>query len=202
MNFNKYFPLIICLSQRERLDRRFLFDEDRSFNCEFFFAVDDEDRKRSFNISQMQMLQRIQCEGHDVALCLEDDATFKNAELLDTVMSEVPEDWEIIYFGANVKPHPDFKPPKRISKHIFRIYDAYTTHCIAYKKTAIDYIIQRYDGGQMYDSFLSDNVLKNLKAYICHPFLSMQRPTRSDLWDRNVDYTDTFKASEHFLSYL
>lgn len=192
---------IICLTQGTRLDRQKAFTKharELGLEWQYFYSLPFENPYESFNHSQWNILLQMQIHETD-GLVLEDDARFINTHLAEEIYSELPEDWDIFYLGANVKPHENFTQPVRISKNIFRIFNAYTTHAVAYRRSAIDYILQRYDGKQMYDAFLDEHVLRNLKTYICCPFLSIQTPVSSDLWNRTVDYTDTFNASQEYL---
>jgi hypothetical protein len=232
---HNYVDQVVVLTQRSRVDRRYLFDQqaqDQGLQYHYFYSIEDADPKRSFNLSHKailtqfcdEMFQQLKKQGIDdfnnkTILVLEDDADLRNLEYLNdryedgsvaqwdnalsdydfSIINQLPDDWDILYLGANVKPTPDFIPPKRVGKNVFRIFNAYTTHAIIYRLGAAQWIKDLYDGEMMYDAWL-DTQLKFLNAYICCPFLSYQRPTRSDLWDRNVDYTDTFQASENYLN--
>ena len=132
-------------------------------------------------------------------LVLEDDCDFRNLDQLEVIMRDKPERWDLLYFGANLKPNPGFIPPEKDNDHWYCIRNAYTTHAIAYDKGVAGYIVRNYDGDTMYDAWLDSKLAYTIEAFCCSPFLAYQRPTRSDLWDRNVDYTETFQASENYL---
>jgi hypothetical protein len=40
----------------------------------------------------------------------------------------------------------------------------------------------------IYDDFLLNKIQPNIKAYICKPFITTQRPGYSDLWQTETDY--------------
>jgi len=234
---NDYVDQVVVLSQRSRVDRRYLFDQhaqEAGLDYRYFFSIQDPDPKRSFNLSHKailtqfcdEMFQHVKKQGVDtfnnkMILVLEDDADLRNLEYLNdryedgsivqwdnvvsdydfSIINQLPDDWDMLYLGANVKPTPDFIPPQRVGKNVFRIFNAYTTHAIIYRLGAAQWIKDLYDGEMMYDAWL-DTQLKFLNAFVCSPFLAYQRPSRSDLWDRVVDYTDTFQASENYLNSL
>jgi hypothetical protein len=202
MNFNDHFEHIAVLTQRARVDRRYLFEQGADFSFKWFYAIEDESPHASFNKSQIAMLLDFVDTGKETAILFEDDATFRHMDRLDEIMAEMPKAWDIIYFGANLRPYPDHPAPIKVTDHIFRVTAAYTTHAVAYTADMAASIIEMYHDGIMYDTFLSDTILPHYSAYVTYPFLSFQRPTRSDLWDRNVDYTDTFTASEDYLREL
>jgi hypothetical protein len=198
---NDYVDQVVVLSQRSRVDRRYLFDQqaqEAGLDYRYFFAIEDADPKRSFNLSHKAIMTEFAKSDDDVILVMEDDADLRNLDVVDEIMDQLPAHWDIFYLGANVKPYPDFIRPDRIADNMFRLNNAFTTHAIIYTKQVANLIVHNYNADAMYDAWL-DTQLKFLNAYICCPFLSYQRPTRSDLWDRNVDYTDTFQASENYL---
>jgi hypothetical protein len=200
-----YVDKVVVLTHRPRIDRRYLFDKaakENGLDYVYFYAIEDSNPKRSFNLSQRDILTIFADTDLETFLVMEDDADLRNLDLIEPILSELPNDWDMLYLGANVKPHPDFIPPIRVSQHLFRIFNAFTTHAIIYTHKAVEQILDAYDGEQMYDAFLDAKMLRNLNAYVCSPFLSYQRPGMSDLWERTVDYTDTFQASENYLNNL
>jgi hypothetical protein len=202
---HNYVDQVVVLTQRSRVDRRYLFDQqaqDEGLQYHYFYSIEHPDPKRSFNLSQKAILTAAYVNGYDSVLVMEDDADLRNMHLANDIIKQLPLGWDMFYLGANVKPTPDFTPPKRISKNLFRIYNAYTTHAIMYRKGVINRISDTYNAKSMFDAWLDEQLLPHVDAYICSPFLSWQRPSRSDLWDRLVDYTDTFQASENYLNSL
>lgn len=200
-----YVDKVVVLTHQPRLDRQYLFDKaakENGLDYIFFHALKDENPKRSFNLSQREILSIFGDTDLETILVMEDDADLRNLDLIETILSELPNDWDMLYLGANLKPYPDFIPPIRVSQHLFRIFNAFTTHAIIYTHKAVEQILDAYDGEQMYDAFLDAKMLRSLNAYVCSPFLSYQRPGRSDLWETDVDYTDTFQASENYLNSL
>ena len=168
---------------------------------EYFHALPGSP-KESFNRSHLAILKQFVDSDDDMMLLLEDDCQFRHLQLLDNVMSEIPPDFDMIYFGVNSRPYDGFALPEYESVHLRRLKSGYTTHAIVYKKSVAKYITdtfvaEGYEG--MYDQWLDENILKQYKVYVTVPFLAVQRPVRSDLWNRPVDYTDTFVQAEIFL---
>jgi hypothetical protein len=209
MRVNYWFDKAIVLSQPNRTDRRKQFQKEADsigLKFEFFDSIPCENPRDSFNKSHLAILKQLaDSDIHSTYLVLEDDCVFQNIESLDSIMSQVWDNYEedegpfdIMYWGANLKPYPDFIPPIKVSDNIYRVFSAYTTHAVMYRYQIAQRIIQEYNG-QMLDAFLDEHILRTSKSYICSPFLAVQRPSHSDLWNRTVDYTDTFKASEEYL---
>jgi hypothetical protein len=107
---------------------------------------------------------------------------------------------QLIYYGLNARPYPEHKEPQYVSNYLRRVFCGYTTHAIGYHRLTTDWIVKNYqpNSSMMYDAWLSDQ-LENFYTLATVPFLAVQAPSHSDLWNRNVDYTDTFKASEEYL---
>jgi GR25 family glycosyltransferase involved in LPS biosynthesis len=200
---NDYVDQVVVLSQRSRVDRRYLFDQqaqEAELDYRYFFAIEASDPKASFNLSHKAILTEFAKSDDYAILVMEDDADLRNLDMVDEIMGQLPAYWDLLYIGANVKPYPDFAPPDRIGDNMFRLWNAYTTHAIIYTKETAKLISEIYNANAMYDAWLDKHILPTMDAFVCCPFLSWQRPTRSDLWDRNVDYTDTFQASENYLN--
>jgi GR25 family glycosyltransferase involved in LPS biosynthesis len=202
---NHYVDQVVVLSQIERIDRRYLFDQqakEAGLDYRYFFSIQDPDPKRSFNLSHKAILTEFAKSDDEYILVMEDDADLRNIDMVDEIMSQLPKKWDMLYLGANVKPTPEFTNPTRVDHNMFRLWNAYTTHAIIYNRRTASLISVKYNAETMYDAWLDWQILPVVKAYICCPFLSWQRPSRSDLWDRLVDYTDTFQASENYLKSL
>jgi hypothetical protein len=152
--------------------------------------------KQSFNSSTRQILIEFFESDAERLLFLEDDCVFLDIKHLSNALSQVPEDWDLIYFGCNLKD----ERPKKISNNLFHINGGWTTHCIAYNKKCIKWILLNQPGFSecMFDYWLSANHCR-LNAFVVHPMIARQRPGRSDIWEDRVDYTDLFVNSQKIL---
>lgn len=204
--FNKYYDKVVVLSQPERKDRRKQFDRHAdliNLRYEYFDSVQKDTPRDSFNYSHYEILKNFSKSNLNWILVLEDDCRFKNMNLLVDIHEHEDEFWRkacLIYYGLNARPYPEHKEPQFVSNYLRRVFCGYTTHAIGYNRITADYIVKNYqpNSGIMYDAWLSDNI-QDLYALTTVPFLAVQAPSHSDLWNRNVDYTDTFKASEEYL---
>jgi hypothetical protein len=204
--FNKYYDKVVVLSQPERKDRRKEFDKHAdliNLRYEYFDSLAMATPRDSFNHSHYNILKNFIKSDANRILVLEDDCRFRNMNKLDEIHADENKfAWNprVLYYGINARPYPDHKEPTYASNYFRRVYCGYTTHAIGYYKGAAEYITENYDpnSGMMYDAWLSEN-LSAFDAMVTVPFLAVQAPSHSDLWNRNVDYTDTFKASEEYL---
>lgn len=198
--FNSYFDKVICLSQHKRKDRWAAFEREAArigLDFDFFWAFEMDSPVESFCYSHHAIMQ--QSIGSESLLVLEDDCRFQNLELWDDC--QVNDWWDILYFGINAKPYVGHPTPTRIDPPYFQVYSGYTTHAIGYKGNMIEFVADHYrpETKEMYDHWLSTKVLKYFESYVCVPFMAVQAPVHSDIWNRSVDYIDTFKASEEYL---
>lgn len=135
------------------------------------------------------------------ALLFEDDVTFKHSSHLVYAFEELPTDWDILYLGANIT---NKALPEKAGKYICRITEAWTTHAVAYSRNVMNYIYDNFDenGDQMYDDWLSRNVLPKFNCFLINPMVCHQRPSYSDLWGRDTDYTDCFIQGDKIMAAL
>jgi hypothetical protein len=152
---------------------------------------------QSFNVSTRQILIEFFESSNERLLFLEDDCVFKGHDHVEQALNELPDDWDIVYFGCNIK---DEKPVKW-SEHLHKIQGAFTTHCIGYNKKCIPFILENQPGFSecMFDNWLSAN-LSRLNAYVINPMVAWQRPRHSKIWDRQVNYDEHFIESQNKLT--
>jgi hypothetical protein len=203
--FQNFYDSIIVLTQEARKDRQKEFKRHGDMfdlAWDWFYAVESDSPRDSFNRSHHQILQNFMQSDKQRLLVVEDDCRFKALAKFNDIHLELEkENFRWVYYGANVRPYPEHIEPKYVSKHLRLLKSAYTTHCIGYTKDVVSMILDFYNPnkGQMYDAWLDECFLKTIPAHITVPFLAVQAPVFSDLWNRNVDYSDTFRASEEHL---
>lgn len=140
-----------------------------------------------------------------VLLALEDDAVFGNLDALDAAINELPDDWDVLYLGANITGGVfgiKERPPVKYSGHLYSVRAAWTTHAIAYTRRIVELIVSRYQPQtfEMYDQWLNANILPHYKCFLVNPMVAFQRPGKSDLWNCHADYTGAFEASNKIMA--
>lgn len=173
----------VCLSLASRNDRWELAQKEfkeQGLNVERFYAIENPDRFLSFNLSQKAILESIK----ETTLVFEDDVKFVNNDLY-SILESAPIDWQMLYLSGHV-----LQPLKKFNKHWWRCKHTHTTHSIIYKPEAAKYIYDCFDPYKsgIYDDFLLNKIQPYIKAYICKPFITTQRPGYSDLWQTDTDY--------------
>lgn len=157
-----------------------------------FDAILDIGPHQSFSRSVRWILNEFYESGLETLLHLEDDVAFRQLDHLSDALSELPADWDIVYLGANIQ-----SDVYRVSEHLCRVSNAWTTHAIGYKRKVIPFLLENQPGfsENMYDNFLG-SVLSQLNAYVVAPMVAYQRPRHSLIWGRFDDYTPVFEASD------
>lgn len=189
---HNYFDKVICLTQGDRLDRWVQFEAECKrigLKSEKFIAIPHENRFISFCNSQVAMLRYMYNSGAKTALTLEDDVQFKSMAHFDQVYSER---WDMLYLGCNPT-----QVPEKIHMHAYRIHGAWTTHAVGYTRAMMKFILDYYKGWEkdgMYDDWLARKVHPKFRAICAKPFMAVQRPVRSDLWQGWSEYD--FKGME------
>lgn len=157
---------------------------------------------QSFNATMRASLQGFWDSDAQTLLHMEDDCWFQEFGHLEAALSQLPSDWDLVYLGANLLcwNREDDPRPLRFSEHLFRIGQAWTTHCVGFNRKVIPFLLENQPpfSEMMLDQFLS-NSLPSLNAFVVGPLVCWQRPHFSSIWDRMTDYTDIFEASNRLL---
>lgn len=158
-----------------------------------FDALPDIGPHQSFNRSTRRILSDFAMSGSDTLLFLEDDVVFRDLGHLESALSELPADWDIVYLGANLLNGQ----PERYSEHLFRVKSAWTTHAIGYNKKVIPFLLDNQPdaNAEMFDNALS-RWLPDLQAFVVAPMVAYQRFHKSTIWQTTEDYTPHFEASD------
>lgn len=166
-----------------------------------FSALPDETPHRSFNRSMNGILNAFLKTDKQRLLILEDDVVFSDdAEgILKAARLQLPTEWDILYLGANLHVG-GFKEPIRYSKNLARIYNAWTTHAIAFNRKCVKWLAynqpQFHEG--MFDGWLSDQLF-HFNAFCISPMIAYQHSGESLIWGNRVDYTPVFDESNKIL---
>lgn len=118
----------------------------------------------------------------------EDDIEFhENSNILfSEYLEEVPEDWDMIYFGGQ---HLYGRNLKRVSEHVFKCEYTLTAHSVAIRNTVFDrFIDSLIDISKPCDMHYAESH-KDINAYVFIPHLTWQKRSYSNILNQEVDYT-------------
>ncbi len=122
-------------------------------------------------------------------LVLEDDVKFHDSfGAFPEFWKEVPEDWDLVYFGAN---HNGTNPPQVMDK-IVKVNGSFTTHAMVVKSTMYDALIELWSKPVAQVDVLLSSLHSKFNCYCFTPNLVGQMPGFSDILNKEVNY-------DHFL---
>ena len=173
----------ICVNLKEREDRWLEFTKQSfPFEVERFEAIKDSIGWYGCRCSYLEVMKKV--EG--LTLILEDDAMLlKDWEFISGIFPQLPDDWDMLYFGATLN-----EPLKRYSENLYRITEGWTTHAILYNGRKVpDYILSHADDIRKIDVFIANRVQPIFNCFITYPMTITQRPSYSDIINRQQDYT-------------
>jgi hypothetical protein len=203
MTFDAYY----CLNMPHRTDRWKMASEqfDRlGWKVKQVASVPCKDAKLSYCLGMMKMAAHALQEGHQTVLLMEDDVHIVRPDILQYLALELPVKWDILYLGANLQNVNAL--PEQHSYHLWRVYNAWCHHAVAYKRDALAEAYRRYgiildnilegyvefDTSLMYDAWLGREFLPAVNAYVSIPNIAHQHPGYSDIWGHEVNYTPLF----------
>lgn len=200
---NNYFDHIYCLNLDKRTDKWSECEEEfknLGIIVERFSAIDGSlidpaeiphphvPNRIAWRLSVINIFLDAKEKGYKNFLLLEDDIEFyyKFNDSLDDVMSQLPNDWDCFWFSGNSV----FASLIPISPNIYKTAGTVCTHCIAFKNTSYDLIINELDN---LNHFAGDNAIASLhdklNMYITKPYRCWQRESFSD-----IEQTRTFHS--------
>lgn len=199
MSFNKYFNDIFCINLDRRPDRwEEVQKEFNKFNLTDvirFPAVDGRTLPKPHALldgelgvleSNLKLVKYASENNLPNFLMLEDDVVFsEEVNNLDKYMANIPDDWDMIYFGGN---HTQSHPPKQINETTLKLHYTVTTHCIAIRSTvydAIESILPKKS--KPVDNYYTW-VQQSSNVYCTNPSIAFQKGGFSDIRNRVVNY--------------
>jgi len=211
---NDYFEKIYCVNLDKRTDR---WDEcEKEFKkhdlkVERFSAFDGtiveiansplNDGQTGCALSHLEIIEICKSKEYSNCLILEDDIQF-DEELnnkLPNIMEQVPDNWDMLYFGGNHAANNPNAPGKlvKVTENIFKVTHCFTTHSYAIKNTVYDKIISCFDGTAPIDTSFS-RVQPYINCYVIRPHLAWQRPSYSEIAGKFTDRPFLYKDEELF----
>lgn len=193
--FNRRICLTTIPSEWEIGQREF---QRVGLTVERFQSIPDIGPHQSFSKSVREILVQFYLSEQETLLHVEDDCVFRDLTHVDQALSELPDDWDIVYLGANLVCWNNGEPqPERFSEHLFRVRAAWTTHAVGYNRKCVHEILTRQPpfSEMMFDQYLSGR-LAEFNAFIVAPMAAWQRPRFSSIWQREDDYGPIFEASD------
>lgn len=191
---------IYCINLKKRNDRKIesinLF---KNIGIDKFTFIEAKDGVSMFPNKHKKIAARIGCTlshietmqifketKNSYGLILEDDFIWNNNIIteFDKYISQVPENFCILYLGINHK-----RPPIPYSKNITRCVKGHCAHAYIVNSLYLDKILNgKYMEYPVIDVYFSDFIQQEYPCYSFNPKLVWQRESYSDIEGKSVFY--------------
>jgi GR25 family glycosyltransferase involved in LPS biosynthesis len=131
--------------------------------------------------SHVAVIEAARAHNAESVLIFEDDTVFdpEFTTKFGSFVAEVPDDWDLLYFGAL---HKD--EPVRLSEHVYRITKANSTYAYALKRSVFDAFLEL---NQRAENVLDMNTYQLQERFNCYcfvPNLAWVQPEYSDVQNK------------------
>lgn len=147
----------------------------------------------SCTLSHLKAIRHAKDNNWDYVLILEDDCFFADSSLqiINAALAEIHrvEEFDILYLGSNI-----VIPFRSIATNLAKIEAAWCMHAYILPKHMYDIFLNfEWNNHLTIDSYVMS--FQNVKkSYITCPLVANQRPSYSDIEQKNVDYTHVIEA--------
>ena len=202
MNLNNISDSIYVINLKERTDRRdHITNELKKIECDDYILFEGVNGKKVTNstklpsgmfgliITYINIYREWKKTPKDNILIIEDDCIFiddfnKN---LEDYMNHVPEDWDMLYFGANHNYHMGEKT-EPINEKCIKLNKSFSAHCVILKSYVFEELIDKLQSFSVENDVMMANLQKKYNAYSSVPGLTSQIVSFSDIQNSLMDY--------------
>lgn len=193
---------IYVINLKEREDRRIhIISELKKIECDNYVIFEAIDGKKIPNNTKLKsgmfglintylsLYEKWKQTKKNNILIVEDDCVFvpKFNDRLELYVNNIPQDWEMMYFGGNHNYHMGNKTEK-INEHCIKLSNTYSAHCVILKDYVFEELIENLKTFKIENDVMMANLQKKYKAYSPVNKLTSQIPSYSDIEQRFVDY--------------
>lgn len=203
MKLNDLSNSIYVINLKERLDRKdHITSQLQKINCENYILFEAVNGKKIDNPTRLSpgMFGLIKTylniyndwkkDPKENILIIEDDCVFVEDfnQKLSEYVSYVPEDWDMLYFGANHNYHMGEKTTT-VNEKCIKLNHSYSAHCVLIKSHVFEELIFGIQTFTIQNDVMMANLQKKYNAYSSVPNLTSQLPNFSDIENEIKDYT-------------
>lgn len=225
MLINDYFDKVVCINLDRRPDRLQESQQQwtkHGLSVERISATDGNpmnwkhERERSVDLPNVQptafagvagciashtnIWRKAKQECWKNVLIIEDDCDLVNdlQNVFEEKIKEVPEDWDLLYFGGVHETRGGKFTPETISNNVVKCARMITTTCYAISERVYDLALDKVFETEPYfhtaiDGYLGAYIQAECNAYAFHPPLAWQRSSFSDIQNGHRDYSAMMK---------
>ena len=192
---------IYVINLKERIDRKeHILNELTKIDCDNFILVEGVDGSKIENTSSIKngafgllmtyknIYQDWKSKGNQQILIIEDDCKFIDdfEKHLNLYVDNVPQNWDILYFGANHNYHIGYKTLK-INNYCIKTNNSYSAHCVLIKPYVFEELISLINTNPLEVDVLMSVLQKKYNSYSSHIPLTTQIPSYSNIENKPVD---------------
>ena len=203
--FNKYFDKIYCINLDRRPDRwEHFLNQSKKFNVPNFERVSAIDgtlidvSKYNTNLNNGEIGLVLTTIGifedsiknnYENILILEDDCVFEDEmKNVDLFFQNLPENWDMIYFGGNHNTHGGYEQPQIVNDFVKKVLYTYSSHMVGFNKKIFNKILSLMKTYQFQVDIVYSRLQKENNCYTFYPRLSTQLVDYSDIQNKITDY--------------
>jgi hypothetical protein len=205
MTINQTFDQVYCINLKRRTDRRAHAESEfkkHGIEVEWIEGIDSKELSLPATLissdgtpvmpgdlgctaSHSKVCKLAKERGFKNYLVIEDDAIFcKNfIELFPLYIVQVPNDYDFLYIGGSINGEQ-----YAISENVVKSTNVYTTHAMAVKETVYDALIEVWEKQNEKVDLCVASLQSRFNTYAFRPFLIGQRPSYSDILEKDTDY--------------
>jgi GR25 family glycosyltransferase involved in LPS biosynthesis len=202
MKLNDLSNSIYVINLKERLDRKdHITSQLNIINCDNYILFEGVDGKKINNptkfpsgmygllVTYLNIYEHWSQSPKENILIIEDDCVFTDDfnEKLESYMNEVPDDWDMLYFGANHNYHMGQKT-EPINDKCIKLNNSYSAHCVLIKSYVFEELINGIKGFKIENDVMMANLQKKYNAYSSSDTLTTQLVSYSDIQGKVMDY--------------
>jgi GR25 family glycosyltransferase involved in LPS biosynthesis len=160
----------------------------RAFNGKAIYRGQKPIRSGEFGclFTHLSILLDARANNYDKILIFEDDVELHSEfnKIASEFLEEVPENWDMIYFGANTARNVSV----RVSSRVNLANSLLGGHAYAVNRRAYDRLIHLLESEPypVDETYSRNHVLMN--TYLCNPIIAWQKEGWSDINNQHVNY--------------
>ena len=198
MKLNNLSNSIYVINLKERLDRKeHITTQLKKIDCENYILFEGVNGKSVENPTRMpsgmfgliktylNMYNDWKKNPQENILIIEDDCVFVDGfnKKLEEYISNVPNDWDMLYFGANHNYHMGEKTIT-INEKCIKLNNSYSAHCVLIKPHVFEELIFGIQTFTIENDVMMANLQKKYNAYSSSEALTTQLVSYSNVSNR------------------
>lgn len=170
---------------------------------ERMIGIEGENRYLSFNHAHYAAIKKGYDTGEPFCIFENDIAFDKNWKRIEEGVSQLPEDWDLFYLGANIIGSDTmvWEMPTKVNTNLFRLHNSWQTHAIIYSKKMAKWVLDNFnpDTFPVYDEWLRVHAMPTKNVFLLYPMIAYQRKGWSVLTRQEADYTGCHLQGNDYL---